>query len=644
MYTIHTKDDNHISRFDRTRGSSRIVSLVCAVLVMTCAILYASPICARGDVTWPYAITALDSEGGIVFDADSGTVIYGKNIHEKFFPASITKILTALIIIENCDMNDKVTFSQNAVYNVESGSSNMGMDTGDVLTVRDCLYGLLLQSANESANALAEHMSGSIEAFCEVMNERARELGCVDSNFANPSGLNNPNHVTSAYDMALISQAAFDNKVFVQIDSALSYRLPATKRQPDGRLLSPHHRMLKKNDSVYYPGIIGGKTGYTSLAGNTLVTCAERDGMRLIAVVLNGQQSHYRDTKILLDFGFENFRTIPVSGIADSFVPVPNDMTIAGLTTTNLSSIQIDDTAVITVPKTSDYSGIDTTLEFYDQNDSWNKEIIGRLSFRYNGRFIGDTPVLLKEINPTVIPASDPFYPTVVPVTAEASGAGTSGQTGTSGQNGAVGQPEAVGQTEAVATDQGTVVEPIGGSSDPDSRVDSPSGTVRDGSEPGFAPNGSLTGAAGPDATGGTLSPTAAGGVTAITGTEGASGADPSKSGATAAPGGSVTTGDKTGDDKEGFGLGRIIAIIVGVIVVALAAAILYILLERRKEERRRQERHRRRMAQLGDGISAQEYELQLAMRMQSSRMRHMGKKRGPLDGILDALRTLFRR
>ena len=143
------------------------------------------------------------------------------------------------------------------------------------------------------ANALAEHCSGDIESFAELMNRKAESLGCTDSHFANPSGLNDENHYTSAHDMALIAQAAFNNPTFVEIDSTTYYDVQPGQlvQYPDGWRYYAHHRMMKKNDSVYYDGIIGGKTGYTSLAGNTLVTCAERDGLKLITVVLNGHQT-----------------------------------------------------------------------------------------------------------------------------------------------------------------------------------------------------------------------------------------------------------------------------------------------------------------------------------------------------------------
>ena len=151
----------------------------------------------------------LESEAGIVIDAQSGTVIYGKNSKEPNFQASITKVMTALLVLENCSMDDIVTFSHDAVYNVESGSTNAGIDEGEQMTVKDCLYAMMLKSANEAANALAEHVSGSREAFADLMTARAKELGCENTSFKNPSGLNDPEHYTTAIDFDLIVQAAW---------------------------------------------------------------------------------------------------------------------------------------------------------------------------------------------------------------------------------------------------------------------------------------------------------------------------------------------------------------------------------------------------------------------------------------------------
>lgn len=363
---------------------------LCLILILALIVV---PAAAASE--WPED-ASISAEGGILMDADSGAVLYGKNIHTAYFPASITKILTALIVIENCSLDEIVTFSYNAVHNVEAGSSSAALDVGDQLTVRDCLYAMVLKSANEAANALAEHTAGSIEAFAEMMNAKAVSLGCTDSHFNNPSGLNDPNHYTSAHDMALIAQAAFENDIFVEIDSTLYYDLPQTKRNKEGLRIYPGHRMLKKNTAQYYPGIIGGKTGYTSLAGNTLVTCAERDGMKLIVVVLNGHQTHYTDTKTLLNFGFQNFKSVSTSDIDTKYASVENDMTIAGLPTTDLSVLQLMDNCRVTLPLNAEYADITSEIS-YDLPETAPKKAVAQITYEYAGRQIGTTYLMLNE-------------------------------------------------------------------------------------------------------------------------------------------------------------------------------------------------------------------------------------------------------
>lgn len=338
---------------------------------------------------WPAGAT-ISADGGIVIDANSGAVLYGKNMHETYYPASITKILTALLIIENCDLDDTVTFSNSAVNTLEPGASILGARTGDQMSVRDCLYALLLQSANEVANALAEHCSGSIDAFAELMNRKAESLGCINTHFANPSGLNNENHYTSAYDMALIAKAAFENPTFVQVDSTTYYDVAPGQLQqyPDGWRYYAHHRMLKKNDSIYYDGIIGGKTGYTSLAGNTLVTCAERDGLKLIAVVLNGHQTHYEDTKTMLEFGFRNFKSVSIAEQDSTYQKVENDLSIAGITPGTATRLSIDKGSVITIPTDGDFSDVTSTLN-YDLSSAAPESAVARIDYMYGDRKVG---------------------------------------------------------------------------------------------------------------------------------------------------------------------------------------------------------------------------------------------------------------
>lgn len=251
----------------------------------------------------------VEAEGAVLMDAATGTVLFGKHEHDSFFPASITKVMTALLVLENCSLDEVVTFSASATTNLESGAVALGIVEGDRLTVEQCLYGLLLKSANEIGNGLAEHVAGSVSAFADMMNARARELGCKNTNFKNPHGLNDAEHKTTPYDMALILRAALENETFCRIDTARTYDFPAT-REKAACTITMGHKMMYPSDSRYYEGIIGGKTGYTSLAGNTLVTGAERNGVRLISVVMKAKNTHYQDTKAMLDYGFANYKAL----------------------------------------------------------------------------------------------------------------------------------------------------------------------------------------------------------------------------------------------------------------------------------------------------------------------------------------------
>lgn len=364
----------------------RILSIfLCLVLILG----FVPGETAYAAAEWPSGIS-ISADGGILMDINSGAVLFEKNSHEAYYPASITKILTALIVIENCGLDETVTFSNTAVNTLEPNSSILGARAGDTLSVRDCLYALLLQSANEVANALAEHCAGSMDAFAEKMNEKAAELGCTDSHFANPSGLNDPNHYVSAYDMALIAKAAFSNPTFVEVDSTTYYDVPAgkLKQYPDGWRYYAHHRMLRRNDSLYYDGVIGGKTGYTSLAGNTLVTCAERDGMKLVAVVLNGHQTHYSDTKALFDYGFKNFKSVPVADQDSTYSKVADDLTISGIFSGSATRLTVNKNSAVTLPADGSFSDVTSTLD-YDLTDDAPDGAIARIDYQYGDKLVG---------------------------------------------------------------------------------------------------------------------------------------------------------------------------------------------------------------------------------------------------------------
>ena len=260
------------------------------------------------------AAPEIKSTAACLYDATTGQVLFDKECNKAMYPASTTKLMTALIAVEQLSLTDTVTFSASATQNLESGASNVQMTTGDTMSVEDCLYALLLGSACEVANGLAEKVSGSQAAFAELMNEKAKTLGCANTHFANASGLNSTEHYTTAFDMCLITKAALDNETIRKVVGTISYKLPATAHR--GTLtVTNGNKMINSSNSQYYNGIIGGKTGYTSKAGNTLATAANVSGHELVAVVLKSTQSHYDDTKALYNYGKQ---LIAASGAAIS--------------------------------------------------------------------------------------------------------------------------------------------------------------------------------------------------------------------------------------------------------------------------------------------------------------------------------------
>lgn len=349
------------------------------------------PMTAFAKPDWP-SDTGIESEAGIVMDADSGAVLFGQNIHVQKAPASITKILTALVVIENSSLDDTITFSHDAVYNVEDGSGNKNsIEEGDTLSVRDCLYLLLMRSSNQAANALAEHVGGSRDGFVKMMNEKTAELGCENSHFANPSGLNDDTQLTSVYDMALIASAAYKNDTLLTISKDKSYRLPATKNNPDGVTIQPEHKLLITTDTEspnYYPYAVAGKTGYTSIAGQTLVTYAIKDDRRQIAVTMKSTQAtHYQDTIALMDFGFLRFKNVNISENETEYTSGDQPVQI-GDNSYQPSDLSMDTLAVITLPKDASFADAEKTV-VTDLPEDAPQGAVALLSYKYNDRKIG---------------------------------------------------------------------------------------------------------------------------------------------------------------------------------------------------------------------------------------------------------------
>lgn len=352
---------------------------------------------------WP-AGPQVYAESAIVMEASTGTILYSKAIDEQHYPASITKIMTVLLALENCEMDEEVTFSHNAVYSIDYGSSSIARDEDEVLTVEECLYAIMLESANECANAIAEHISGSTEAFADLMNQRAAELGCTNTHFVNPSGLPNEEHYTSAHDMALITRAAVSHEEFRKISGTSRYVLRATNKKSEELLMNNHHYMISgyKTSKYLDDTVFAGKTGYTEAALNTLVTCATRNGMDLIVVTMKSQGTGekgvpiYPDTTNLLNYATENFQKVNISENEANFSIGQGQLfdtgtSIFGSTT---PMIEMDTDGYVVLPNSVDFSAASPSLEFVDSPDS---DVVAVLRYQFDGQTIGSTDLTLAE-------------------------------------------------------------------------------------------------------------------------------------------------------------------------------------------------------------------------------------------------------
>lgn len=260
------------------------------------------------------------SPSAILIDSHTGTVLYEKNANAMMYPASTTKVLTAIIAIESCSLDEKTVASEQAITSIKSGYTNAKIQVGEELTIEDLLYALMLKSANEAANVIAEHIGGTTENFANIMNAKAIELGCTSTHFVNANGVHDENHYTTASDLAKITRYCMQNKLFRHIASTEEYTLPATPQYPMGdRVLKNTNSLMSRESPYYYPYVIGGKTGFTTQAKNCMIAMSLKDGLELISIVFHaettedGRSARYLDTISLLEYGNNNFRQYAVS-------------------------------------------------------------------------------------------------------------------------------------------------------------------------------------------------------------------------------------------------------------------------------------------------------------------------------------------
>lgn len=249
----------------------------------------------------------------ILMDAETGNVLFEKNGYSKIYPASTTKVLTAILVLENLPLDEKVVASQRAINSVPIGSSVMGIKQGEIFSVENLLYGLILPSGNDAAIVLAEAVSGNVDDFVVLMNSKANEIGCLNTHFSNPHGFYDESHYSTPYDMALILKYAMKYDEFRKIAQTKSWELPITNKTDTTRILKNNNRLLDEDYSIFYPYALGGKTGYTIESRGTYIGYAKKDDKLLIvgnfdgSQNINGKNARFLDAISLCDYGFLNY-------------------------------------------------------------------------------------------------------------------------------------------------------------------------------------------------------------------------------------------------------------------------------------------------------------------------------------------------
>lgn len=404
---IHYRKENrkvHICRyrhFDR-----RTLTLFAAILFLAQSITaYAEPseserrleenrameIQSNQVANWPIGPT-VGAESAILIEAETGTILYAKNIHRHQYPASTTKILTTLIATEQCAMDELVTFSHEAVFDTPRDSNHIAIDEGEALTMEQCLNAILIRSANEVAFGVAEHIAGdSWHNFAEIMNTRAKELGCLNSNFVNPNGLPDEDHYTTAYDLAMIGRAFFANEMLCQITMSRRLEIQPTDKQPD-TIIENNSMQLIPGGTYEYEYLVGCKTGYTNAARSCLVSCAERDGMKLICVVMRDESPYqYEDTISLFDYGFGNFEKVNVAQTETKYNIDNTGLFYGGndIFGSSMPILSLNKDDYIIMPRTATFKDTESTISY----DTAGENQAAVITYTYHGVDIGTVRV-----------------------------------------------------------------------------------------------------------------------------------------------------------------------------------------------------------------------------------------------------------
>ncbi|MGE5633077.1 MAG: D-alanyl-D-alanine carboxypeptidase family protein [Caulobacteraceae bacterium] len=349
-------------------------------------------------------VIPLTAESAILIDAATGDVLYEKNSNKQMYPASTTKIMTAILTLENSNLNDKVIIDKDTPF---TDGSSIYVREGEEFTVEQLLYALMVESANDAAVALAKHVSGNVSAFVDKMNKRAAELGATNTHFNNPNGLPDTKHLTTAHDLAVIARYGMTIPKFTELVRTARYQIPPTNKVNETRYLRNTDRFLwgtGSQNKINYKGkyidikydiVDGVKTGYTTVAGNCIVSTASKNGRRLIAVVLKTHGSDlYLDARILLDYGFDNFENVELvkSGEEIQKANIENGVS-------NEVGLVAQDDLSRTLPLSA--KDVKITKNFVVNENIYapiqKGAVLGKATYTLNGTVLGEVNLVAKE-------------------------------------------------------------------------------------------------------------------------------------------------------------------------------------------------------------------------------------------------------
>ena len=343
---------------------------------------------------WPTG-PVVGADTATLRELETGAILYAKNIHTQEYPASTTKILTTLIASELCSMDEIVSFSHDAVFDTPRDSSHIAMDVGQELTMEQCLNAILIRSANEVSFAVAEHITDTTDwsVFAGMMNERATELGCLNSHFVNPNGLPDEDHYTTAYDLAMIGRAFFSNEMLCKITLTRRMEFPVTDKLPKGKL-EVNLMQIIPGGKYAYEYLVGCKTGYTEASRSCLVSCAEKDGMKLICVVMRDESPYqYEDTIALFNYGFNNFDKVNVSQAETKYNIDNTGLFYSGNDIFGNSQpiLSLNKNDYVILPKTTSFHELDSAISYDTQNE--NQAAV--ITYTYHDVYIGSVSLNL---------------------------------------------------------------------------------------------------------------------------------------------------------------------------------------------------------------------------------------------------------